>query len=227
MAFTQVTLAELRAMLTQRWEGVPWWTTVDANRALNEALKVWNIATGFWRDDSPAELVPNDPWVPFTAPIVMGTRILYNNIPLAKTSLFDLDQAKPDWRQATGTPWAWAPVSLRLAVVYPAVTAFDTFIQVEGLMKTPVLAADGDFVNLGQEELNAILSYALHAAAYKTGGELLAETEPHRMAFWHAAARRNQQLKRSIPLRLSTGRSDQWQQPTHHPTAVTSGDDDA
>lgn len=214
MAYQQVTLAQLRLLLQQRWESVPFWTTADADAAINEALQVWNVATGYWREDSTATMNQGDPFVVFPAPIVMGTRMTHGSLGLALTSVHDLDNARPGWQGTTDTaPWAWALVSLDLAIVYPSTSLLSSTVVVEGLMKTPALVNPADFLNLGQEELGAILSYALHAAAYKVGGDVLQQTEPLRIAFWQAASLRNQQLLRSLPLRGHQGRQDAGMDP--------------
>ncbi len=221
MPYQQMTLATLRSRLTERWDGAPWWTTTDANQAINEALRVWGVATGYWREPATAILVPNDPFVVLTAPLVSGARVIFNNMPLMPAGLLDLDMGSPGWQTTTRAagPYLWVPISLRLMVVWPALPtpAAGPFVQqtvtIDGMPKVPILSADGDYVNLGQEEINAILDYAVHAASISQGAPAMDATEGHRQRFWIAAQLRNEQLKTSLPLRFATGRADAWLNP--------------
>jgi hypothetical protein len=215
MAYTAITLLELKAALAGRYDGVPWWTETDARQAINEAMRVWNVATGYWRTTTTAPLVPNDIYAVVPLAVSMPTRLTFAEKGLAITSLFDLDHARPGWQGSRGDPWAWVPVSLRLVVVYPATEEIGQSVGVEGLMATPVLTNDADTIDIGAEEQNALLSYALHALSYWRGGEMLVATDEHRMAFWRAAALRNSQLNRSLPLRFSQGRADLQLDPPH------------
>jgi hypothetical protein len=55
--------------------------------------------------------------------------------------------------------------------------------------------ADGDFVQLGREYLDALLNEAQHLAVFKSGGQEFADTVPLHQEFVKAAANYNDRLK--------------------------------
>lgn len=200
MAYAQVTLAQLRTALAQRWEDVPFWTTTDADLAINDSLRMWSCLTGFWRETASAIQVGNDPYVVLAAPLAQGVRVSYGNYALQPTTLEGLDHGYAGWESARGTPAVWAPVDLLTIVVTPASTV-NIVLTVDGVRITPVLAAPGDFVQLGAEEQSALLDYALHAAAFKMGAVFLQATQSNYDRFAYAAGLRNGQLLESLAFR--------------------------
>jgi hypothetical protein len=214
MAYTQVTLADLQTQLGYRTESNPWWTPAQATAALNEALRIWNAATGRWTTTILVPVIPNDPFVPVASALTQASRVLWNAIPLDKCSMADLDYGIPNWRNATTTtaghptrPSYWAPVALNLLVVYPAadLALFPSTLDVAGVRRTPLLVNPGDFVDLGQEELDILLGYALHALSFTVGMGRLTETRPGYLAFLSAAAKENQQFAASTFYRRALG----------------------
>jgi hypothetical protein len=200
MAYAQVTLAQLRTLLADRWENDPFWTTVDADLAINDALRLWGGWTGFWQASYNATQIANDPFVVLNTPMSVGSRVTLNGVPLESTSLEGLDYGRPTWQSARGTPSVWAPVDLLTFVVTPASTSNITLV-VEGLRTTPTLTSASDYVQLGEEEQSAILDYALHAAAFKRGAAFLEMTKEAHDRFKLAAVLRNNQLRQSLPFR--------------------------
>lgn len=198
------TRAQLRAQLQLRWEESPFWTTADANLALNHALRVWNLLTSYWRARVVVTTTPNDPLVPIPGTLAQQTALTWQGRTMTGVSVAELLLLEPNTWQARTTdggrvparPLFWAPVGLNLVQLYPA-SAVAGSVEVDGVRRTPVLAADGDFVDIGPEELSTLLGYALHAAAFKGGAALLERTKAYLGAFIEAAATRNQALKRT------------------------------
>lgn len=202
MPYTQFTRAQLRGLLQVRWESTPFWTTEDANLALNHALRVWNLLTAYWRKRVVVATIPNDPLVPIPGTLVQQTAITWQGRPMVGVSVAELLLVEPNVWQARTTdgglvpnrPLFWAPVGLSLVQLYPAHPTAGS-LEVDGVRNTPVLTADGDFVDLGPEELDTLLGYALHAAAFKAGPAFLERTKPALEQFIKTAAARNALLK--------------------------------
>src|SRR5665213_2856095 len=179
MAYTAVTLAQLQAQLSARTENLPFWSAGEATAALNEGLRIWNAATGRWVTKFYRPTVPNDPFVALDSTIAQSVRVLWNGIPLEKCSEADLDYGIPNWRNATtrtaghpSRPVYWAPFSLTLIALYPADAAVNA-LEIAGVHQTPLLVNPSDFIDLGQEEHDVLLGYALHVLAFKKGGQFL------------------------------------------------------
>lgn len=232
MAYATTTLAMLLARLSDRYEGVPFWTAEEARLAINEGCRIWNGLTGFWRVQIPLTLVPNDPWLPLPSTLVQRARLEVNGTALHRTSLAQLKYARPYWRTETvasggsvpTVPLMWAPVGLSLCAVWPAVST-PTTVQVDGVLQTPVLVNTQDSLDMGDEELSTLLGFALHVLTFKGPDQVFESTKPLQMAFYRAAAELNAVFAKSDFLRLFVGQEKFHSQgPTERPrTAVLEG----
>ncbi len=215
--YQQVQLATLKQRLADRMEQVPWWTPDEARRALNEGLRIYSAATGFWRAVVSVPTVPNSPYVALPGTLVQSTRVTWNGLPLEPVTLHDLSYGvHTNWRGiTTATPGApprpvyWARVSLTLLVIYPSdayASVMGTHaLQVNGVRNTPVLVNDTDFVDLGQEQFDVLLGYAQHVLSFKLGGRAFTSTYPGWLALLKAAAQENRQFAKSEFYRRTLG----------------------
>ncbi len=221
MAYAQVTLGTLKARLADRIESVPYWSATEATNALNEALRVYSCATGFWRQEVLTQTVPNDPYVALPSSLVQDTRVRWNDLPLEPASRFDFDHQIPNWRGATTAsggihptrPVYWCRLSLTQIAIYPA-DAFASVggthaLLINGVRNTPILINDVDFVNLGQEQFDVLLGYAAHVLAFKLGGDALVATYPGWLALLTAAGRRSREFAASSFYRRVLGLDQQ------------------
>jgi hypothetical protein len=208
MAYQQISLAQLQQALSQRVDGVPYWTPEEARRAINEGLRILSAATGMWRTSISVPTIPGNHYVPLPGSLVQGTRVTWNGLPLEPVTLTDLSWSIRNWRgTTTSTPGApprpiyWARASLTLLMIYPA----DSFasvagthsIQVNGVRNTPILINPTDFIDLGQEQFDTLLGYAQHVLAFKLGGQALVSTYPGWLALLKTAAEENRQFAKS------------------------------
>lgn len=208
MAYHQTTLAALRAALQVRWDQTPFWTEEEATAALNEAVQVFGLSTGFFRE--PLDVPALGAYVVLPAPLAVGTRVRYLSSTLLPSSFFDLDEGMgASWEDAVGDPRIWVPISPLLIAVTPhPATAYT--LMVDGLIRVPRLNAEGDYVALGDEEQGAVLDYALHKCLVKMGPSFLAESAMALDRFRRACALRNAQLLKAHIFRAATGRAEQW-----------------
>lgn len=212
MAYQQITLAQLQQALADRYEQVPFWTAEDARLALNEGLKIWNVATGYWKRPFLTVPVPDDPYVAVTGALVQATRVTWNGVPLEQASIADFDYGVTNWRGTTtatvgapARPVYWAPVSLSLLVIYPADAGFGNALLIDGVRATPLLTLPADYVDLGQEEHDVLLGYALHVLSFKQPAGAISQTYGGWQAFLRAAGQRNRQFAASAFYRQVMG----------------------
>jgi len=92
-----------------------------------------------------------------------------NGVPVRATSLNDMDAYTPGWQgRSTGTPTDLAFTS-DFAVLRPVPDgAYSVVLDV--IRNAPIPASDSANVQLGREQLDAILDYGEHLAAFKMGG---------------------------------------------------------
>lgn len=215
MAYYQsYTLTQLQAQLAARVDNSPFWAVAEATDAINEALLVWNLMTGFWRDTITLTTPLTANWdYQLPASIVFGTRVLFNGRVLNQSSLGDMDGGHPGWQGQTTTsgssvptsPQNWLPLSVDMIAIWPADAAGGNTLTVDGVATTPQLSAADDYIDIGNEELNAIVGYALHVMALKEGGARFQATLPYLIEFLSQAAEENDQLAQSSLFRSFMG----------------------
>ncbi len=199
MAYQSTTLTTLLARLATRYDGQPFWTADQARRAINEGLRVWSLITGTWQGANNLTTIPNDPYLVVAGTLTKATRVAVNGQYLYQTSILGLDRSTPNWEGTTtatsgapSRPTMWAPVGLTEIAIYPAdATVLGSPCVVDGVRSTTILVNGGDFLDLGDEEINTLLGYALHVLSFYKGAEALKMTRPLMVAFLQAAIKRN------------------------------------
>jgi hypothetical protein len=210
---TTYTLVDLRNRLADRWESVPFFTDEDANDAINEALLLWNLFTGYWRTTISFPAVAFTWDYDLTQALVFGARVQYGNDPLDVTSLWELEQGRPGWRNELTTsggdvptkPMLWAPVSLLYIHIWPVPATTGETLLVDGVADTPRLRYDSDTLDMGEELLTPLIEGALHLATFVEGSDRFLATEDSWRAFLQAAVEHNSQLKQSVIFRRYLG----------------------
>jgi hypothetical protein len=197
--YEQITLAQLRTRLQNRYESVPFWSTAEANAALNEALCTWGMLTGRWKERGVGVTVKDTYEVSLPSTMVYGMRVLFNGYPLSPSNLFDLNHGQPNWRAETTAsgggvptrPTVWVPISLTLIYVWPADAVGHNGWTFDGVSATPILTNDAQYVNLPEADLSVLLGFALHVLTLKKGGQWFAATHKYLREFLLAAVREN------------------------------------
>lgn len=207
MPYTTTTLADLQALMAQRWDQVVFWTAEEARLALNEALREWNLLTGRWRRRVTLAVQAATPEVTLPGVLTYAMRVTtLAGAPLHPTSILELDLGEPQWRAQLGSPQLWAPVSLTQIAIWPVPPAdLPEALRCDGVMATPVLVAPDDHVDLGEEIIDVLTDMALHVAAYKEAGDRWRATRPYFEAFLQAAADENALLKTNQRFRRFAG----------------------
>lgn len=101
-------------------------------------------------------------------PAIVNSKIGASTAAIAGT-VYELDNYLPGWQNTTGTPTNIYIGSYNLIGIYPVPTGA-TSIVLDVVRKAPVPSADGTNLQIGREELDAIIDYAEHLALFKVGG---------------------------------------------------------
>ena len=198
MPYQAYDLDDLKLKMEDRWDSTPFWDDKEAQNAINEALKVWNSMTGFWKTRDLVTVVAGTTLYELPGSIVFGFRVEYQSRQLTPTSTFEMDGAYPGWEVHTGSaPQKWMPIDLSTIQIYPIPTIGGGSLTVDGIAATPQLIYDVDHIQMGSDGLNAIVGYALHAVALKEGGARFDATMKYFQEFLAAAAVLNDQLTKS------------------------------
>lgn len=99
-------------------------------------------------------------------------------------SMFDIDNYRPGWRnEPSAQPDQIAFMGYNLFAVAPAPDAQPHSILFDAVIPAPIPVADGDNIQLGKDELEAVIDYSHHIGAFKQGGqEFLTTIERYRQA---------------------------------------------
>lgn len=225
MAYLQVTRAQIRAQLTARYTGDPFWTDQEANDAINEALRTFNVYTGYWRGTVTALTTQFSPFVTIPASLTYRTRVYRPGRALTQKSIVELYRQRREWRtdfttDGPPTPTVireWAPLGLSTIMTWPTDGVGGTVLTFDGVRLTPVLVADGQFLDLGQEELTLILAEAIWILTFKRPS-LIAEMREKHLQFLRGVMDRNDQLRESAHFRQALGLDQQQRlEPVHLP----------
>lgn len=182
-----------------------YWVAPEKKRALNEAIRVWAVMAAPWSRRFTIPTAAGQVFYYVPKQIVSLQRVKYNSTPLYESSIPELDYGVSNWQQASvGTPSLWAPVGLDKVAIYPPAPV-GAFLNMEGLALAPALASGGDFIDIGDEDVNRILDYAHHVLTFKEGGLEFDATMPLMGAFVGAAGQRNQRLLAAAPFRRYLG----------------------
>ena len=216
--YQQFTLAQLITLFYEQVGGnQAFWRPDEVTRILQEAFRVFNVLTGFWRDRIDTGFtVAGQVYYPTPPQLSYVLRVEVDEVPMASTSLYDLDYGQPTWESeictSTTTPQAFAPVGFNWFALWPASFAGTESLIVEGVVPAPVLTNVG-FVNLGQDEIETILDYAQHIAQFKEGGQEFEASQEQLKEFLKEAGSRNAVLMKSSQFRKWMGLSDQKKRP--------------
>lgn len=225
MPFTQITRAQLRAQVYARLGQSTFWRDDEVNRYIQEALRVWNALTGYWKTrDATTKTTVGEHWYTVPSVVTSGMRVLWNGKPLYYSSLWDLDNGRYQWESETTTtggdvpttPVLWTPAGLKLIAIWPGDAVAQNSIVFDGISKTPILTSDGSYIDIGSEELVSLLDYIEHIAIFKEGGKEFAASIPLQQAFIKGAMEKNAMLMASAHFRKWLGmQKDDAQKPRY------------
>jgi len=121
-------------------------------------------------------------------------RLTINAVPVEIVSLYELDQFSTEWQDTEDQPGLAAMAGLNLMALAPVPDAIYG-VSADVLRNAPIPTADGDFIQIGREELDAILGYAQHLASFKMAGEEWKATMPGYERFLKLAMLKNERLR--------------------------------
>jgi hypothetical protein len=193
--YQRYNLADLKVLTADRVGNVNFWYPADEMQwAINEAISVWQAVTGFWTISFPMSLVLGQSFYELPKQLTSVKRVTYLGAPLSQTSTPELDLGFGGWEGTTGTPEFWAPEGINLIAIHPTAAGV---VVLEGTSDAPWLNADADFIDISDDDLNAILEYAHHYLTFKEGGQEFKSSLSGLQSFLEQAAMRNSRLRAS------------------------------
>lgn len=115
-------------------------------------------------------------------------------------SVFDLDAMMPGWQNQSSTPLHLGLAAYNMLAVAPIPDNNGPYsVMLDVAQNAPVPVVGADKLQLGREELDAVLGEAQHLAAFKQGGEEFKASFSLHQNFMRLALVRNQRLAAATP----------------------------
>jgi hypothetical protein len=201
------TLPQMQSRLSDRLQRSPFWTTQELTTYLNEAMRIWSALTGYWKKRVLLTTRATLPYYNLAGYLVFGAHVEFNGTPLIQSTVINWDKGYPYWEgqpSATG-PTEWAPIGISLFAIRPTDAIGSNSLIVDGVSNAPILAQPNDFIDIGDEELNALLKECQYLAAFKEGGQEFESALTLHQEFLKAAAIKNEKLMASEIFRRAMG----------------------
>lgn len=202
MPYQQYTLSQLQAKLQARLGNSTFFVSAELTIYLNEAVTLWQLLTGFWKIGKPDITKTTIGTVFYSVPAGMlsAMRMEFNAQPMLQKSLAEMDKGSPGWQTDSASLASpkiadWFPFGLGTVGVHPSDYVTNNDLGFVGMANAPVLSAAGDYIDIGDEELKAILDCAVHLALFKIGGAEFQDSYRLFKGFIEAASQRNSLLK--------------------------------
>ena len=225
MAFTNITLAQLRTYVAARLQNPNFWSATEVQWAINQAIRDWNLATGYFQGRFIVTTVVgrvlynlqtlSQLQVGGVSQLTMPLRVAFNGQPLDPTSTDDLDNGYPSivgWQLTTtatagmpSTPQLWAPIGLSYIALYPADAIGNNSLQIDGVIRAPILTSEGAYINLDSSLISAFIGEIICTISVKRGGVALQKAQAGHAEFMRAAIALNSHLKAVAPFRGYAG----------------------
>jgi hypothetical protein len=130
-------------------------------------------------------------------PSILLARV--DDVPVATSTLMDLDSLIPNWPNTSGIPSTVAMVSYDLMALYPVPSSADAEITLDVVRKAPIPVDDADYIDVPREYLSTILDYAQHLALFKVGGTDFEASLPAYDQMVKTASLQNERLLAQAP----------------------------
>jgi len=217
MAYAVTTRSSLRTRIRERLIAT-FWADDEINRLIDEALKMWNALTGYHHQTSTVSLTSGTRFYDLTTNVANFEIFLGGELDdthPSPTSLQSLDTLIPAWQGAANATISYlAPIGMDQIAIHPPPTA-TTSLYVSNVRTAILPTADGDFIQVGEEDLPAIVDCAHFLGTIKEGGAELKDALPLLQNFLKQASKYNSRLSSTSAYRNILGSGDQA--PTHDP----------
>lgn len=122
-----------------------------------------------------------------------------NGVQTFPESIHSLSSYRAGWQNLVGPPDILGLMSWNLVAINPTDTNGPYSVMMDVVCNAPVPILDADQVQVAREELDAILSYAQHLAAFKQGGQEFTDSAALYMRMVELAQVRNARLRAAVP----------------------------
>ena len=219
MAYSTTTRSSLRTRVTERLI-TNFWSTSEINAYINEALRVWNVLTGYNRDFYSSVAVTAGLQVYTISQFTGSSNPLFilrveSATDLTTFSTIDLRALShyvPTWFSETAaTIQNWTQIGQNNIIVYPKSTA-SLLLNVYAVDLADIPSGDSSYIQISEEDMPAIIDYCTFIARLKESGSEFQESIGLLQNFLRAAARYNSMILQTSLYRKVMGTPFQTRQ---------------
>ena len=124
----------------------------------------------------------------------IGIQWELQGIPVLPSGILESDVYDPDWHNSSDAPIELLTLGNNLVSTNPIADGIYA-ITVDAIVNAPVPTADADFLQIGRQDLTAILGYAEHIASFKLGTAEFMATMPLFEDFLRQAVAHNVRIR--------------------------------
>lgn len=166
------------------------YTLAEVDRAINEALQVLNLYTGYLQGSVTIGNTQINRFIYDVPSSVLIPEAVY----LADRRLFPVSvpamaMRQREWlRQTTanfGTVRHWIPIGITKFAIHPADATGGRSLKVEGVLEPTPLVNASDIANISDQLADAVQNLAAHVLMLKEGGKIFADASLQYQRFLH------------------------------------------
>lgn len=189
----QYTLADLESNIySQLDDNSLFYTQAEVDRAINEAIRVLNLYTGYLQDSvSGGTTTINRVFYDVPSDILWPTAVYYGGRVLKKATLSAVGGMNKRWLLDTGSNYGpvaeWIPIGTRKYALHPACSRGGVALTVEGVAEPTAMASATDLTEFPDEYLDTLTDLAVHILPLKEGGKVFADAATSYQEFLNGA----------------------------------------
>ena len=211
--YRNIQFGQLVTLLQNRLQNTGFWTGIEYRQNLDEALKLLQVTSLYWRSRFAATTIAGLVFYDLTSlpgtldangnpQILMPLRVAFNSNPLSFSSIGDIDNGIVGWQQQTTAspgapdePQIWGTLGLGYMFLWPSDAVGNNSIQIDAAVRAPWYALDGSddakFVNIDSAMISSLLDYAQHVCQQKRQNQMLFSTNSKFKGFMRTISQQN------------------------------------
>lgn len=177
------------------------WSDAELTLYVQDGLRLWNTLTLYYREQESASFLASQPFydmVQLIEDYMICLRIQNVTYTLEPISIEEIGAYIPAYQSTTATvvPKQWIPMGLNLIALYTQISVTNS-MTVDYIRLAPVPSNLSDYVQLGEEDMSALIDFVVFMAHLKEGGSELTTAVPRMQNFLKQAAKYNSKLLNS------------------------------
>ena len=214
MPYQNLSCASLVNLFYNRVQNNLFWSSAEAHGFINEALRVLQVGSLYFRDRFDVTTVAGQVFYDLTSTpgtldsnnnplILMPIRGAFNGAPLDFSPVDSLDNSGiSNWQCALTTtkgqpttPQLWGTIGLGYLFTWPTDAVGNNALLIDAAVRAPQFATDGSqdtqTVNIDSSMVGPLLDYCQHIAQIKRGTAMVQSTMPKLKSFLRLVAQQN------------------------------------